>query len=74
MSPEIAAKMPIWKARAARGELSESEVFEAMAALRAGRQSAAEQTVAKRAKKAAAAVPSADDMLSQMLAAAAPGS
>ena len=74
MSPEIHAKMPIWKARAARGELTAAEVFEAMAALRAGRQSAAEQTVAKRVKKAAAVIPSADDMVAQMLGAAASGS
>lgn len=74
MSPEINAKMPIWKARAARGELSQAEVFEAMAALRAGRQSAAEQTVAKRTARAKIAVPTADDMLSQMLAAAGSGS
>lgn len=70
MSPEIHAKMPIWKARAARGELTQAEVFEAMAVLRAGRQSAAEQTVAKRTTRAKAAVPSADDMLAQILGAA----
>jgi len=70
MTPEINAKMPIWRARAARGELSQAEVFEAMSVLRAGRQSAAEQTVAKRTTRAKAAVPTADDMLAQMMAAA----
>jgi len=73
MSPEINAKMPIWRARAARGELSAAEVFDAMATLRQGRQSASEQTVAKRAVKAKAAIPSADDMVAQMLAAAGGG-
>jgi hypothetical protein len=70
MSPEIAAKMPIWRARAARGELTEAEVFEAMAAYRAGRQTASEQTVAKRSARAKAEVPSADDMLAKMRLAA----
>lgn len=73
MSPDINAQMPIWKARAARGELTKAELFEAMRVLRAGRQSAAEQTVAKRAAKAKAAIPSADDLLGQMLSAAAEG-
>ena len=70
MTPEINSRMGIWKARAARGELSEAETFEAMAILRAGRQAAAEQTVAKRATKAKAEVPSADDMVAAMLRAA----
>lgn len=70
MSPEILSKMPIWKARAARGELTEAEVFEAMAALRAGRQAAAEQTVTKRATRAKAVIPDADELVRQMLGAA----
>lgn len=67
MTPEIISKMPVWRARAARGELTEAEVFEAMAVLRAGRQAAAEQTVAKRTAKAKVAVPSADDLVKRMM-------
>lgn len=67
MSPDIHAKMPIWKARAARGELTEAETFEAMAVLRAGRQAASEQTVAKRAAKAKAEIPDADELVRQMM-------
>ena len=70
MTPEIHAKMPLWRMRAERGELTEAEVFEAMAVLRAGRQSAAEQTVAKRTAKAKASIPNADDLVAAMLGAA----
>ena len=66
----INSKMAIFKARAARGELTEAEVFEAMTLLRAGRTAAVQQTAASRTKRAAAAIPDADELVRQMMGAA----
>lgn len=66
MSANVNAMMPLWKAKAARGELSEADCIEAMRVLRGDRYAAQEATQVKRTAKAKAAVPSADDMLNEL--------
>lgn len=62
--PELQAKISNWRLRAAEGTLTIDEMREAIKFLRAGRVQAAAAS-AKR-KTAIAAIPSADDMLSDL--------
>lgn len=66
MTPELQSKMILWRSKAVDGTLSQEELKEAMAALRGVRRSAAASTTAAKAKKAKAAIPSADDLLKEM--------
>lgn len=67
MSPELLAKISIWRAKANDGTLTLEEQREAVMALRGDRKIAATSgDSAKRTAKAKAAVPNADDMLGEL--------
>lgn len=65
-TPELQAKIAIWRAKAVEGTLTEEEMKEAILALRAGRTSAAHASDQARRTKAKAAIPSADDLLNEL--------
>lgn len=63
---ELQSKIANWRLRAAEKTLTLEEMKEAIIYLRAGRVNAASSVAATKRKKAIAAVPSADDMLSDL--------
>ena len=65
-SPELQARISIWRQKAIDGTLTVEEMKEAIAALRAGRVSAAHASEASRKKTAKTAIPSADDLLAEL--------
>lgn len=65
-SPELQSKIAIWRQKALDNTLTVEEMREAIAALRQGRVSAAYASEGARAKKAKVAIPSADDLLSEI--------
>jgi hypothetical protein len=67
-SPELNAKISLWRQQAIDGTLSQSDLREAIAALRGDRKSAAVASEKSKTKKAAAAkpAPSADDLLDEL--------
>jgi len=67
MSPDLQAKIAVWRQRAAEGTLTALEEKEAIAALRAERVSAAHASEGARRKKAIAVIPSSDDLLAEAL-------
>lgn len=66
MTPELNAKIALWRSKAAAGTLTEEEMIEAMKVMRAGRVGAAIASDASRRKRAVAEVPDADDMLKEL--------
>jgi hypothetical protein len=66
MTPEINAKVAIWRQRAIDGTLTLEEMKEAILVLRGGRVSAAATSESSRRKKAKVEVPSADDLLNEL--------
>lgn len=66
MSPELQAKITIWRKRALEGSLSREEMAEAIQALREGRKSAAVSSAPARRAAAKAAIPNADDLLREL--------
>jgi hypothetical protein len=66
MNPELANKIAIWRQAALDGTLSVEDTREAILALRAGRVSASIASDTSRAKKAKVAIPSAEDLLSEL--------
>lgn len=66
VSLELQSKIANWRLRAAEKTLTLEEMKEAIVYLRAGRVNAASSAAATKRKKAIAAVPSADDMLSDL--------
>lgn len=64
-SPEIQAKIAIWRAKNADGTITIAEMREAVEVMRAGRVSAA-YSGAKAAAKAKARVPTAEELLNDM--------
>lgn len=67
MSPEIQAKIAEWRQKAVEGALTVEEMREAIKLIREDRVSAAQKSASKTTRKAAiAAVPSADDLLSEL--------
>jgi hypothetical protein len=66
MTPELQSKVLLWRQKAADGTLSIEEMKEAVLALREGRVSASAASDKSRAKKAAKAIPSADDLLNEL--------
>lgn len=67
MSPEVASKIALWRARIADGqELSIEEQAEAIRILRADRVGAAVASETSRRKKAKAEIPTAADLLSEL--------
>ena len=66
MSPELTAKVGIWRAKAADGRLTQAEMADAIIALRAGRVGAQIASDTSRRKKAVTAIPTADDLLGEL--------
>lgn len=66
MTPEIQAKIAIWRQKAIDNSLTLEEMKEAITLLRQGRVSAAASSESARRAKAKVAVPSADDLLSEL--------
>lgn len=66
MSPELQSKITLWRARAANGTLTQEEMREAIAALRADRIGAAIASDKSRRSKAKAEIPDAGDLLKEM--------
>jgi hypothetical protein len=63
---ELQSKIAAWRLKAAEKTLTLEEMKEAVIYLRAGRVNAASSAAATKRKKAIAAIPSADDMLSDL--------
>lgn len=63
---ELQSKMIVWRQKSIDKTITQEELQEAMKALRGERKAAAAQTTAKRAAKAKAAIPTADDMLAEL--------
>lgn len=67
LSPTLQAQISIWRARAASPEgLPESEMIEAVKAIREGRLAAAETAKSVKAKASKVAIPMADDLLDEL--------
>ena len=65
-TPEMQAKISIWRQKALEGTLSVEEMKEAILALRAGRVSAAHASESARRSKAKTEIPSADELLAEL--------
>ena len=68
-SPEMQLKIAEWRQKAREGTLTQDEMKEAIAALRKDRGSVAQATAGSkttRTRKAAAAKPNSDDLLSEL--------
>jgi hypothetical protein len=63
---ELQAKISVWRQRSREGTLTQDEMKEAILALRAGRVAAMQASSTAKRKRAIAAIPSADDMLSEL--------
>jgi hypothetical protein len=63
MSPELAAKFSLWRAREAVGQLTDEDMAEIVKAIRQDRIGAAAASEGARRKVAKAAIPNADDLL-----------
>lgn len=66
-TPEEETKLAIWRQKALDGTLTEAEEREAVALIRGTRHSAAYASETARRKKAKAEIPSADDLISEMM-------
>lgn len=67
MSPELASKIEIWRAKAINGTLSAEEMREAIIALRADRVGASVASDKSRTSKRKADAPNALDLLGEMM-------
>lgn len=65
-SPELVAKIAVWRQKAIDGTLTLEETREAIEALRQGRNSAYHASEISRRTKAKVEIPSADDLLSEL--------
>lgn len=67
-SPELNAKIALWRQQAIDGTLTQEDLREAIAALRGDRKGAAIASEKSKTKKAAASkpAPSADDLLNEL--------
>ena len=63
MTPEVQAKIAVWRAEAAAGTLTIEQMKEAIEFVRAGRRTAASSPGSKKPK---ATAPSADEMLGEL--------
>lgn len=66
MTPEIASKVAVWRAKAANNTLTLEEMREAIAIMRQGRLGAAAASSAARRSRAKAEIPDAEDLLAEM--------
>ena len=67
MTPELQAKIQLWRQKAIAGDLTPEEMAEAIIALRAGRVGAQVASEASKRKKAVAEIPDADDLVKELL-------
>ena len=66
MSPELNAKIAIWRAKALDNRLTPDDMREAIAAMRQDRVGTSIASETSRRKKAIVEIPSADDMLGEL--------
>jgi hypothetical protein len=66
MTPELNAKIAIWRQKALDGTLTIEEMKDAIQALRQGRVSAAHASETARRSRAKAEIPSANDLLDEL--------
>ena len=66
ISPELLAKIALWRQKAIEGTLTLEEQKEAIRVMRADRRNAATSSEGARRKKAKAEIGSADDMLGEL--------
>lgn len=66
MTPDLQAKVSLWRARGASGDLTLEEAREALAYLRGERKFAAAATDKAKRSKAIKTIPSADDLLNEL--------
>jgi len=66
MTPELNAKIAIWRAKAVEGTLTLEEMREAVLAMREGRKGASVTSEQSRRTKAKAQIKSADEMLDEL--------
>lgn len=66
MSPELQAKIQLWRQKAINGNLTQDEMGEAILALRADRVGASIASDKSRRAKAKVEIPSADDLLNEL--------
>jgi len=67
LSPELASKIAIWKAKALNNTLTKEEMREAVALMRGDRKGAAAMSETAKKKKAKADIPDGDDLLRDLL-------
>lgn len=65
-SPEMAAKIAIWRQKALDNTLTKEDMREAILALRQDRKGAAIASAKSKVKKAAKVLPDADDLLNEL--------
>lgn len=66
MSPEMQAKITMWRQKEAEGRLTKEDMAEAILALRGDRMGAAIASDKSRRAKAKVDIPTADDLLGEM--------
>lgn len=66
MTPDLEAKIAVWRQQAVEGTLSPADMAEAIRVMRQGRVGAAIASDKARKSKAIVAIPSADDLLSEL--------
>lgn len=67
LSPEVASRLAVWRAKAKGNTLTREEMAEAIVLLRGDRKSAMVASTASKAKKAKVALPEGDDLLKDLL-------
>ena len=66
ISPELAAKISLWRAKSLDGTITMEEMREAVKQMREGRLAASQASANSKRSKAKAAVPNADDLLNEL--------
>lgn len=66
ISPELQQKIASWRLKCADNTITQEELREAIIHLRQDRVAASQASTASRAKKAAAVIPHADDLLAEI--------
>ena len=66
ISPELSARIAVWRQKSLDGTITLDEQREALKLMREGRLAAAQSSAASKRSKAKAAVPNADDLLSEL--------
>ncbi len=66
ISPELSAKIQVWRQKSLDGTITIEEQREALKLMREGRLAAAQASAAGKRAKAKAAVPNADDLLNEL--------